>query len=241
MPSFEGLKNLASAAAAIAVPIIVALLGSYYTSAIKEREVSAKFVELAVQILSKEPTNTEADTRIRTWATKILDQNSGVEFDSKTRDDIIKRAPLPRLVETPLEGGSRQVSGTRQISRIIVRDTQEDDLKKELEGLRQGQVAYHYLIAKDGNIHRLKDENEIAFHTARFNEDSIGIGILHVSGTDYTPQQVDSLSDLIAGIVKRRSIPKSNISGASEVDPTRKSDFPKIKEQVLTRAFALER
>ena len=238
MANFEGLKNLASAVAVVAVPVVVAVVGSYYTTVTKEREVSGKFVELAVQILSKEPTRTETDARIRTWATTILDQYSGVRFDTKTRDDIVNNSPLPRIINTPIDWGSRQPSGVRQISRIVVRDTQEEDLQKELEGLKFGQVAYHYLILKDGEIRKLKDENEIAFHTARFNEDSIGIGVMHVSGSDYTAKQIESLAGLIGTIAKRQSIPQSNIVGPSELDSTRKGDFTKIKERVLAQAFA---
>jgi hypothetical protein len=37
MAQFEGLRNLASAVAAIAVPIVVGVLVSYYTMASKER------------------------------------------------------------------------------------------------------------------------------------------------------------------------------------------------------------
>src|SRR6267143_4571767 len=196
MANFEGAKNFAGAVAALAVPIVVVVVGSYYTKATKEREVSGKFVELAVQILSKEPTKTDADARIRTWATTILDQYSGIQFDTKTRDDIVNHSTLPRVIDTPIDWGSRQPSGTRRINRIVVRDTQEDDLQKELEGLKLGQVAYHYLILKDGEVRKLKDENDIAFHTARYNEDSIGIGLLHVSGQDYTPTQIESLIGL---------------------------------------------
>ena len=237
MASFEGLKNLATAVGLIAVPVVVAWLGSSYTMATKEREVSAKFVELAVNILAKEPNPNGADAGIRTWATRVLDQYSGVSFDTKTREDIVNRVPLPRIIETPLEGGSKPIIGMRQITRIIVRDTQEDDLQRELEGLRTGRVAYHYVVTKDGTVHRLKDENEVAFHTAGFNEDSIGIGMLHVSGSAYTKKQVDSLAKLIRDIARRRRIEKSNIVGASEVDPSRKSDFRLIKDQILALAF----
>jgi len=234
MASLEGFKNFTSGLAAVAVPVVVVWLGSYYTAAVKDREVSAKFVELAVGILSKEPSKTEADVGIRTWATRVIDQYSGVSFDQKTRDDIVNRIPLPGVVDTPLEGGSRQVIGVRQITRIIVRDTQQEDLQKELAGLQSGSVAYHYLIAQDGNIHRLKDEKEVAYHTTGFNDNSIGIGVMHVSGNgDYTQQQVASLSTLINDIAKRRQIAGQNINAASEVDPRRKSDFVKIKNQVL--------
>jgi ABC-type anion transport system duplicated permease subunit len=89
-----GTKNVAVAVAALAVPIIVLVVGSYYTNATKEREVSGKFVELAEAILSKEPTKTDTDTRIRTWATLILDRYSGFQFDIKTRDDTVNHTAL---------------------------------------------------------------------------------------------------------------------------------------------------
>jgi hypothetical protein len=77
MTNFEVTKNVAVAVAALAVPIAVVVVGSIYTNAMKEREVSGKFVEIAAQILSKEPTKTDPDARIRTWATLILDRYSG--------------------------------------------------------------------------------------------------------------------------------------------------------------------
>jgi hypothetical protein len=49
MANFESFKNFSSALAALAVPLVVAVVGSYYSKAAKEREVSGKFVELAVQ------------------------------------------------------------------------------------------------------------------------------------------------------------------------------------------------
>jgi hypothetical protein len=238
MANFEGFKNFSSALAALAVPLVVAVVGSYYSKAAKEREVSGKFVELAVQILSKEPTKSEIDGRIRAWATTVLDQYSGVQFDQKTRNDIINNSTLPRVINTPVDWGSRPATGTRQINRIIVRDTQEDDLEREMAGLKAGQVSYHYLIAKNGEIRQLKDENEVAFHSGRYNEDSIGVSVLHVSGGDYTASQIESLTNLLADIVKRRPIQKPNIVSPAELDASRKGDFTAIKERVLQKVYA---
>lgn len=238
MMTLANLKDIAVAVAAIAVPVLVALLGSHYNAAIKEREVSAKFVELAVQILQKDPSKTDMDAGVRTWATRVLDQYSGVPFDQKTREEIVRQVPLPRVIDVPLEGGSRGVTADRIIDRVIVRDTQQSDLEKELQGLRASNVSYHYIVGKDRVITRLKDEDDVAFHSARFNETSIGIGLLHVSGAeDYTSQQIESLSQLVSGIVKRRRVARSNVNGIAELDPTRRSDFAKIKERVLTAAF----
>ena len=64
----DGITAVATAISLVAVPVVVAVVGSHYSQATKERETSAKFVELAVQILSKEPD--ERDKSIRTWPTK---------------------------------------------------------------------------------------------------------------------------------------------------------------------------
>lgn len=52
MNVWEKLKILS----AILVPAVIALVGHWYTSAISEREVEAKFVELGVSILQAPPT-----------------------------------------------------------------------------------------------------------------------------------------------------------------------------------------
>lgn len=233
MSKSEAFKNVMTGLAAIAVPVTVAYVGNYFAVATKDKDVGVKFVELAVGILSKEPT--KADANVRKWATRILEKYAGVDLDEQARQDIINDVPLPSIVETPLPEGSRNASGPRVINRIIIRDTQQDDLQEELKGLRTGRVAYHYLIAKDGTTHRLVDEAKVAFHTARNNEDSIGIGILHTSGTDYTQQQIDTLVELLSNIMRRRSIQKTNVLSASDVDPSKPSDFPRIRENVLTR------
>lgn len=238
MPSSETFKNLASGMAAIAVPIAVAVLGSYYTSAAKEREVSAKFVELAVGILAKPPGDT--DQGIRNWATEVLDRYSGVEFDAATRAAIINRVALPTIVDTPVEGGSRTPATARRISRIIVRDTQQTDLQTELAGLRLGRVSYHYLVDRSGTVHRLKPEGDIAYHSAGANADSIGIGLSHVSGQGgYTSAQIAALTGLLREIGVRRGLARGRVFSATDIDPRRRSDFAAdVKASVLDDAFA---
>jgi len=149
----------------------------------------------------------------------------------------VVRTSLPS-VETKVKGGSKAVATLRPVTRIIVRDTQQADLRAELGGLQAGRVSYHYLIDQEGKIHRLKNENDVAFHTTGANQDSIGIGVLHVSGSgDYTPQQVKSLASLIKEIASRRGISPDRIFSAKDIDPRRASDFGMIKEQILAEAF----
>lgn len=237
MSKSEAFKNVVTGLAALAVPIAVAVVGHIYAAAAKDKDVGIRFVELAINILSKEPTS--ADANVRRWAIRVLDKYSDVQISQEARQDIIERVPLPvsppKIVDTPLPEGSRATTGTRFISRIIVRDTQQDDIDQELQGLRRSRVAYHYLIAKDGTTHSLADENDVAFHTAGHNADSIGIGLLHVSGSEYTPEQVEALSALLSDIVARRRIAKASILAATDVDPRRRSDFPRIKDKVVAR------
>lgn len=232
MPTSESFKNVMTGLAALAVPIAVAYLANYYSASIKDKDVGVKFVELAITILSKDPN--QSDANIRRWATKILERYSDVPLGDEARKDIIDTVPLPKIRDTPIADGSRYVSGLRAITQVIVRDTQQDDFQKEIAGLQEGRVAYHYLIAKDGAIHRLADENNVAFHTAGRNQDSIGIGLLHVSGSTYETAQIDALRNLLSDIVRRRSIPKTRIFSATDVDPSRRSDFGTIREVVTT-------
>ncbi|HYX01920.1 MAG TPA: hypothetical protein VE963_07525 [Reyranella sp.] len=54
--SWERAKSAATILSAIAIPVVVAIVGNSFSSAMKEREVQGKFVELAV-MKEKEPGN----------------------------------------------------------------------------------------------------------------------------------------------------------------------------------------
>ncbi len=82
------LKPSAAMVAAIGAaltPIIVAVVGNNVTTAIKEREVSSKFVELAVSILRDPPKKEQRE--LREWAVKIIGNHSGVEFPKTIVED----------------------------------------------------------------------------------------------------------------------------------------------------------
>jgi len=91
---------------AILIPAVLALVGHWYTSAISEREVQAKFVELGVSILQAPPR--QDSMNLRSWAVEILNKYSGVPLDDATRKDLIENVPLPSSEtwtnEPPLSG-----------------------------------------------------------------------------------------------------------------------------------------
>jgi hypothetical protein len=78
---------------AVFVPAAITLVGHWYTSAIAEQEVQAKFVELGVTILQAPPS--ESTANLRAWATSVLNRYSGVPLSSKARRDLIDSVPIP--------------------------------------------------------------------------------------------------------------------------------------------------
>lgn len=95
---WEVAKSASTVLSAVALPIVLAFVGNSVTSAVKEREIQGKFVELAVQILREQPSKQE--TGLREWATQVLNQFSGVPFSSETKKALIESTPLPSASTT---------------------------------------------------------------------------------------------------------------------------------------------
>ena len=74
----EILRTASAVVGALAVAFVT-YLGHVYTKAIGEREIQGQFVTLSVQILQSEPTNETQE--LRKWATKVINEYSGVPLD----------------------------------------------------------------------------------------------------------------------------------------------------------------
>ncbi|BBE34471.1 N-acetyl-anhydromuramyl-L-alanine amidase [Sphingosinicella microcystinivorans] len=100
----------------------------------------------------------------------------------------------------------------------------------------EAKVSAHYMIAEDGNVLRLVDEERRAWHAGKsfwrgisdVNSASIGIEIVnpgHEFGYRPFPEaQMDALIPLLAEIVKRHGIRPGNVVGHSDIAPARKID-----------------
>ena len=97
-------------------------------------------------------------------------------------------------------------------------------------------VSAHYLVAEDGQVLRMVDEDKRAWHAGRshwrgvrdVNSASIGIEIVN-PGHEYgyrpfPEEQMDALIPLVAAIVRRHAIPPANVVGHSDIAPDRKRD-----------------
>jgi N-acetylmuramoyl-L-alanine amidase len=141
-------------------------------------------------------------------------------------DEIID-APSPNFDERELP-----------ITMLVLHYTGMEDGPSAIGRLRSeaSKVSSHYVVAEDGQVLRLVDEEKRAWHAGRsfwrgvtdVNSASIGIEIInpgHEFGyRPFTDEQMDSLVPLVADIVKRRGIKPAYVVGHSDIAPNRKED-----------------
>jgi hypothetical protein len=95
---WQAMNAISGLLAAVCIPVVLALVGQYYTSALKEREIQGHFVELALSIL-KEPPRPEARA-VRLWALKVVDKYSGVPLSDSARSELADSVSLPAPAST---------------------------------------------------------------------------------------------------------------------------------------------
>ena len=96
-------------------------------------------------------------------------------------------------------------------------------------------VSAHYLITRQGEIHKLVDEQNVAWHAGisslrgrhidnSCNEFSIGIELMGGRNFPYTDEEYRALIELIRDIRSRYNIVRENIVGHDFIAPGRKED-----------------
>lgn len=84
---WDKLSSLSGFIASVLVPIVIALVGHSYTSAIKEAENRVRYTELAISILKEDPEKDRND--VREWAVDVINQYSGVPMSANVRQQLI--------------------------------------------------------------------------------------------------------------------------------------------------------
>jgi hypothetical protein len=133
--------------------------------------------------------------------------------------------------------GFEPVFGFRKVDAIIihssfcVHSSNPFDLYCVLSEYKRHGVAAHYLIDREGNIHRLVNENNIAFHAGHgrmpdgynaINRRSLGIELINSETEAPTDAQYAALSKLVKNIKSRHNI--RYIKGHNQISPGRKTD-----------------
>lgn len=97
-------------------------------------------------------------------------------------------------------------------------------------------VSAHYVVAEDGQVVRMVDEGNRAWHAGRsfwrgitdVNSASVGIEIVnpgHEFGyRPFPAAQMDAVEALVAGVAARHRVTPAMVVGHSDIAPTRKQD-----------------
>ncbi|MEI7891072.1 MAG: N-acetylmuramoyl-L-alanine amidase [bacterium] len=173
---------------------------------------------------------------------------SDVKNESQKKDIAKKTETVP--VETTSE--SKKSSGdikndlvswgfqkatNRKIKAIIVHTSYNAlggdvfDFDKVLQEWKDAGVAPHYAIEKDGTIHQLVADNNIAWHagvsklpdgTTDVNGASIGVEVVNSKDAKFSTEQYSALNGLISTLKKKYQI--KYILGHDEIAAGRKTD-----------------
>jgi N-acetylmuramoyl-L-alanine amidase len=125
-----------------------------------------------------------------------------------------------------------------RISMVVLHDTDMPSAEGAIARLCDpaAKVSAHYVITEKGEVVRLVDETNRAWHAGRsfwrgksnVNGCSIGIELQNPGHTcGYRPfpeEQIEALVPLLHRIVKDYDIPRANVVGHSDVAPQRKLD-----------------
>src|ERR1035437_9012527 len=84
--SLERAKNMATIFSAIAIPIVLTIAGYLIQRQLTDDSLKKDYVGIATGILKENPANQEPD--LRTWAVKVLDENSPVPFSKKAKESL---------------------------------------------------------------------------------------------------------------------------------------------------------
>jgi len=140
------------------------------------------------------------------------------------------------LIQSP--NFSTKFRGKNEIKFIVIHYTgmqSERVCVKKLRS-RKSDVSTHYLINKKGEIIRMVEDKNIAWHAGKskwknfvnLNSKSIGIELVnkgHQFGYEnFSKKQISKLILLCKSLIKKYKIKKTNILGHSDIAPLRKKD-----------------
>lgn len=130
---------------------------------------------------------------------------------------------------------------------VVIHFTGMAVMEEALERLcaPEHEVSAHYLIARDGRLFQLVEEEQRAWHAghgtwgglADINSRSIGIELDNTGSAPFSAPLMDRLEGLLAALLPRWNIPPEGVIGHQDFAPTRKWDpGPRFDWQRLARS-----
>ena len=154
---------IANSFAILLVPILIGYFGYQINAAIKDKEISQKYVELAIGILRGDPD--KESPALREWAINIINTNSLVKLDPKAREEL-KRKPLrPVRLAQPLTSNvnapAAPTSYLLDEKGNVLADEKGNLLTSEFEPLTAGEPLRFYGPLPPGSIPVVRREQKI--------------------------------------------------------------------------------
>ncbi|MBI5060839.1 MAG: N-acetylmuramoyl-L-alanine amidase [Candidatus Aenigmarchaeota archaeon] len=107
-------------------------------------------------------------------------------------------------------GSYEKFTGTRQIDAIVIHYCGGFNVQSAcIDTLKARGLSAHYVIAQDGTIYQMVNDNDIAYHALGYNEKTIGIEN-EGDGSIWSDAQMQSLAQLVNYLATKYNIPKEH-------------------------------
>lgn len=88
-PVWEKMRIASTIIASLLIPLVIAFVSQSYTTAMKQNEISVRYVEIAISIL-KSPPDPATDS-LRNWAIDVINHHSEVPLTSQALIEMQKQ------------------------------------------------------------------------------------------------------------------------------------------------------
>jgi len=106
---FDKIESLTKITSAIAIPIVLAIVGWMIQASLNKQSLNKDYVTLAISILQQKPENAPAVAGLRTWAVEELNHYSEIKFDEATAKQLESGNDVIRSALGAPTGASRTI------------------------------------------------------------------------------------------------------------------------------------
>lgn len=92
----ESWKQIAQIGSAVAIPVVLALIGYFVQSSLADAGLKKDYVQMALGVLKEQPT--KENEQLRQWAIAVLDKNSPVAIPASLKSQLVKSTPFDFFV-----------------------------------------------------------------------------------------------------------------------------------------------
>lgn len=188
-------------------------------------------------VLEEQETDTELqEESIEKTESTIKNVEMEIEDEVIEKDEPAPQSTLS-IKNNLVSWGFESPTEARTINSIIIHSSYDalGDDPYDVDGLvaeyKLYGVAAHYLIDREGTIHRLVADKNIAYHAGQsktpdgktgVNTFSIGIELMNTKDDEFTKKQYSSLNELLSQLKKTYEIKYT--LGHDDIAPERKTD-----------------